>query len=522
MYVIQINVPMLLLMMILIFEIAYCGTPCEQRFTKYGFVCVCNSTYCDTIRRPDRNPEDVDAILHYTTSKDGKVLELSHGSFNEPISDDEGCHIIIDAQKKYQEIIGFGTAFTDAAGINAACLSESAQHHLISAYYGPEGIGFVMGRVPIGGTDFSTRAYTLDDIKDDFELSHFSLAPEDYDYKMPYMKKAMEISPKEIKWLCSAWSAPPWTKTNNKITGFGFLKKEFYRLWAQYHIRFLEEYKKHNFTFWGTTCGNEPLNAYLPFLVRFNSMGWHPSDQGEWVAQYLGPMLKESYGPINIIALDDQRFMMKFWEKMLAKAKDYVDGIGLHWYYDEVTPASCLTTFHEKHPNLLILGTEACAGYLPWDAGVKLGSWKRGSRYMEDIIENINHWMCCWIDWNFALDENGAPNWVKNFVDSAIIVNCTRGEFYKQPMFYALAHLSAFNEPGAVRIGMKMTSQPFYKLECRDVAALVMLNQHGGRVLVLNNKASSSRTVIVEDRMKGKKAKMSLEPHSFHTILYRH
>lgn len=34
----------------------------------------------------------------------------------------------------------------------------------------------------------------------------------------------------------------------------------------------------------------------------------------------------------------------------------------------------------------------------------------------------------------------GGPNWVKNFVDSPVIVNAKTDEFYKQPMFYALGH----------------------------------------------------------------------------------
>lgn len=34
----------------------------------------------------------------------------------------------------------------------------------------------------------------------------------------------------------------------------------------------------------------------------------------------------------------------------------------------------------------------------------------------------------------------GGPNWVDNNVDSPILVNPSRDEFYKQPMFYHMAH----------------------------------------------------------------------------------
>lgn len=36
------------------------------------------------------------------------------------------------------------------------------------------------------------------------------------------------------------------------------------------------------------------------------------------------------------------------------------------------------------------------------------------------------------MDWNLALNMQGGPNWVKNFVDSPIIIDAENGVFYKQ------------------------------------------------------------------------------------------
>ena len=33
-----------------------------------------------------------------------------------------------------------------------------------------------------------------------------------------------------------------------------------------------------------------------------------------------------------------------------------------------------------------------------------LGSWERGEDYMHNIIEDLNHWVVGWTDWNLALD----------------------------------------------------------------------------------------------------------------------
>jgi len=41
-----------------------------------------------------------------------------------------------------------------------------------------------MGRVPMAGSDFSTRKYSYDDVTNDTTLVHFALASEDLEYKV--------------------------------------------------------------------------------------------------------------------------------------------------------------------------------------------------------------------------------------------------------------------------------------------------------------------------------------------------
>jgi glucosylceramidase len=38
------------------------------------------------------------------------------------------------------------------------------------------------------------------------------------------------------------------------------------------------------------------------------------------------------------------------------------------------------------------------------------------------------------------LDEGGGPSWIRNWVDSPVVINATSDEFYKQPMFHAIDH----------------------------------------------------------------------------------
>lgn len=56
------------------------------------------------------------------------------------------------------------------------------------SYFSSEGIEYTMGRVPIGGTDFSARGYTYHDNITDANLGSFNLTEEDFKYKVKYYK----------------------------------------------------------------------------------------------------------------------------------------------------------------------------------------------------------------------------------------------------------------------------------------------------------------------------------------------
>ena len=144
---------------------------------------------------------------------------------------------------KYQQLFGFGGAFTDAAGINIAKLSSEAQRLLIQSYYSEVGSEYNIGRINIGGCDFSDRPYTYCDTEGDTDLDTWSLAHDDILYKIPYIQMAQDMSSKNVLMFGSAWSAPGWMKSNNQVYGQGYLFPEYYQVWADYHLKFLNAYK---------------------------------------------------------------------------------------------------------------------------------------------------------------------------------------------------------------------------------------------------------------------------------------
>ena len=160
---------------------------CQRRYyDQDSFVCVCNEKTCDTFDQLKKTP--IGVVQVYETSRDGFRFQSSHINFtnddNILSNNDNHIRINVDKTKKYQKIIGFGGAFTDATGLNIATLSEKLQSKLIENYFGSNGIEYTLGRIPIGGSDFSSRPYTYDDYNDDDNLSKFSLQMEDHQFKV--------------------------------------------------------------------------------------------------------------------------------------------------------------------------------------------------------------------------------------------------------------------------------------------------------------------------------------------------
>ncbi|XP_063055307.1 lysosomal acid glucosylceramidase [Engraulis encrasicolus] len=461
-----------------------------RNFGHGSVVCECNLSHCDSVGKVALPPAG--HFVSFTSNKAGSRLKQTQGQV-QPNSTGAGLRFTIIPSQRFQRIKGFGGAMTDATAINILSLSPANQDQLLQQYFAPQGIGYSIVRVPMASCDFSTRLYTYADSAGDYALSNFTLAAEDTKMKIPLLQKAQAMSPAPLSLFASAWSAPAWMKTNGALIGKGTLKgkpggKE-YKTWANYYIRFMEEYKKFNLSFWAITTGNEPT-AGMMTGYSFQALGFTPETQRDWVAKDLGPALHASpFADTRVIMLDDNRLLLPHWAKVVLSdvhAARYLHGIGVHWYFNHLVPAGIsLGTTHRLFPDYFLLATEACAGWSPLDHGVKLGSWERAEEYAHDIIEDLNHYVVGWVDWNLALDMGGGPNWVKNFVDSPIIVDTGKDVFYKQPTFYSMAHFSKFLLEGSQRVGVSAS-------EASSLETTAFLRPDGALVLIILNRSEES------------------------------
>ncbi|XP_069181035.1 lysosomal acid glucosylceramidase-like isoform X1 [Procambarus clarkii] len=496
----------------------YCTTPARQELCSprsFGYdsvVCVCNATYCDQpgiINFPEEGSFTV-----VTSSRDG--LRFNVETFPVSSEDDlDAEEITVNREDVYHTILGFGGAFTDSTGLNVVALSSQLQEHFLRSYFAPEGIGYTIGRIPIAGCDCSTRTYSYDDVEGDDDLVHWNLTEEDHKYKIPLILRAKEMSAYPLKMFGSPWSSPAWMKTNGMFNGSGTLIYEYWQAWANYIVKFVDAYEAAGVKMWGLTPQNEPLGGLTDWKI--NAIGWSAESMRDWLRDNLGPTLEAAgYRRLKMMVHDFNRdSLISYIEPMLAdpECAKYIDGTAVHWYSDNIISPEILDKIHALSPERFILYTEACQG---WDVegselSVNLGSWLRAEQYVHSMLDAVNHYSTGWVDWNMALDTLGGPNWANIFLDAPVIIDAEAKEFYKQPMFYAIGHLSKFVVPGAKRISSSTSSN--------WLEAAAFIDPSGRTVVVVLNKDDDEEQLTVTDGS-SYFLNFKIPPKAIQTILY--
>jgi glucosylceramidase len=425
----------------------------------------------------------------------------------------------IDPATVRQEIYGIGSSFTEASAFVLAHLDKETRAEVMERIFGDKGANFSLARTHIGSCDFTVEGkYSYLDIKGDTELTGFSIEPDkkgfdpqkypgiqdpSYDL-LPMIKEAIEIKNKQkdndLRIVASAWTAPPWMKdiedwyirgtpeNNFRGTG-GTLKPEYEETYADYLIRYLEEYKSEGVDIWGITPVNEPHGND----GNWESMHFTPESQNQFIKTYLGPKLVESgFEDVKLLIYDQNRDNLEEWADVILgdeETAQYVYGTAVHWYsstykvYEDV-----FERVNDKFPHQALIHTEGCIDNLGNEApdgimdpeGYKEENWFDNDsfwwndnatdwaytatwegvdsenhpiytpvhRYARDIIVGINHWLRGWIDWNIVLDERGGPNHVGNYCGAPIMIDPDSKYIYYTPIYYMLKQFSRTIRPG--------------------------------------------------------------------------
>ncbi|KAH8311657.1 hypothetical protein KR044_007405 [Drosophila immigrans] len=540
------------------------STPCKLQDAQHGKVCVCTADYCDYLENPTLSADSEFALI--SSTEQGLRFELSKGNFGakdtfvvqdyeEPAAEeshdasnasifsrllDEALAAVLpqsekaapsttrsvtlrlDRSKTFQKIVGFGGSFTGAVSyLLENYEAQALQDHLYKSYYAADGLGFNLMRVAMGGCDFDLEAWAYNEWpQNDTKLTNMTKLDDRDVIRVEQIKRLREISGvKDLKIKGAAWSSPKWMKTNNRWTGFGRLKREYYQTWADYHLKWVQLMEDNGLPIWAISTGNEPMNGifFMPF-VKFMSLGWTPPGQAIWLDDNLGPTMRNSkYKDIVLFSNDDQRYTSPFWFKWMNRTRpnslDYLDGVSLHWYWDEIFGSSFVDKTNEYLPDKIQIISESCIGDKPWQqAKPHIGSWYRAEKYARSYLSHLKDGFHAWIDWNIILDEEGGPNYVNNTVDAPVIANTTTyTEFYKQPMFYIIGHFSKLVPEGSLRIEAIPSNVNL------DVVAFLRPDKQIAAVLF--NSGRAALDIIVVDTIRGN-VTVNVPAKSIHTILY--
>jgi glucosylceramidase len=115
--------------------------------------------------------------------------------------------VSIDESQKFQEILGFGNAFTGAVSHHLKTIPDIKDHIYKSYFSNTTGLGFSFLRIPIGGCDFDFAPWAYNELpENDVKLSNFTkLDQRDID-RLNQLKDLMKVSGNsDIKIVGAAW-----------------------------------------------------------------------------------------------------------------------------------------------------------------------------------------------------------------------------------------------------------------------------------------------------------------------------
>lgn len=440
----------------------------------------------------------------YLTARDGGDRLAHKGSLPfSPLSQPEEWmpSVIVDPEHGMQKLVGIGGALTDASAETFYKLPAARREEVLKAYYDKElGIGYTLARTNIHSCDFSSDMYTYAE-KPDPTLAAFDVS-HDEKFRIPFIKEVLAKVP-DLKIFASPWSPPAWMKTNDDMLQGGKLKPQWRQAWADYFVRFVEEYEKRGVPIWGLTVQNEPMAKQT-----WESCIYTAEEEAGFVRDYLGPTLvRAGLSRLKLMIWDHNRGLV--YQRAATAFKDpdcakYVWGTAFHWYVGNMHEN--LTRLHEAFPDKAILFSEGCCDSFKPEA---INEWKYGEVYGRSMINDFNSWTCGWTDWNILLDERGGPNHVGNFCFAPIIADTRSGQLTYMASYYYIGHFSKFLRPGAQRLACTVTSD--------DLLATSFRNPDGNIATVIMN--SSDKALEVKLWMDGHAATAAMPAHSIATLI---
>src|SRR5580704_12280380 len=436
-------------------------------------------------------------IFVWVTAGDERFAAAPRAAWRVASAMPGGDQLRLNPSTRFQQILGFGGAFTDAACYTFNRLSLPARELLFHELFHPSQMGLSIGRVCVGASDYSTKLYSYDDGDPDPDLARFSIE-HDREYILPMLRQARRVNP-DLFLFSTPWSPPGWMKFNNSMLG-GSMRDHYFPAYAKYYLKFLQAYAAEGVPIQALTSQNEvdtDQDGRMPACL------WGQEYEIKFLRDHLGPLLESSGQQTKIWILDHN---YNLWGRVLDSLEDeklrkYVNAVAWHGYYG--TP-DMMSRVHDAYPQVEMHWTEGGPDYTNPDY---LTDWCKWAGTYSTVLRN---WCRSITAWNLALDEHGRPNIGPFPCGGVVTVDSKTKQVTRSGQYWAFAHYSRVIRRGARRFESQS--------EAAGLRHVAVENPGGGQVLVVTN-TGAARTA--ELRLANMVAPVSLKANSVTTFAWK-
>ncbi|GAA0810175.1 ricin-type beta-trefoil lectin domain protein [Spirilliplanes yamanashiensis] len=435
--------------------------------------------------------EQVNVVLTTTSDAGGRVLTRRLEP-QAPVafagsSPAAGTTVTVDENVRHQTFEGAGASITDTTAylFRGGPISAATRDDVMRKLFSPtDGIGLSFVRNPIGASDLSRPGnVSLDDTcctLDDFGANGY-----DTDVRL-LTQQAKQLNP-ALRVKGVPWSAPGWMKDNGRMDQMGWLKWEYYPLYAQYLVKYVQSYQAAGIPVNYVSVQNEPncCQAANPTAMNYPGMSWNPAGLVEFTKNHVYPAFRAA-GLSTKVLIHDWNYgdYANFGAAILADAGVRNDplfgGIAWHGYFGDMGVG---TQVHNQYPAVPQFSTEHSGG-----------TWI-GNQHNEDLTDIIGYarnWSRSIVKWSLALNQNMGPHNGGCGTCTGLVTvqegGARAGQVDYTVEYYTTGHLTKFVRPGAQRIESNDGSA------VRNVA---YRNTDGSKALIAHNAGTGAQSLKV-------------------------
>ncbi|MCX2180338.1 ricin-type beta-trefoil lectin domain protein [Streptomyces sp. SKN60] len=396
--------------------------------------------------------------------------------------------ITVDEKTTYQQFEGGGASITDTTAhlLRGGAISAATRDEVMRKLFSPtDGIGLSFVRNPIGASDLSRPGnVSLDDTCCD--LADFGTNGYDTNVRLLTVQ-AKQLNP-ALRLKAVPWSAPGWMKDNGRMDQMGWLKWEYYPLYAQYLVKYVQSYQAAGVKVDYLSVQNEPncCQASNPTAMNYPGMSWNPSGLVEFTKNHVYPAFRAA-GITTKVLVHDWNYgdYANFGSGVLNDAGVRNDplfgGIAWHGYFGDPAVG---TQVHDQYPTVKQFSTEHSGG--TW-----IGN--QHNEDLKDIVDYARNWSSSLTKWSLALNQDMGPHNGGCGTCTGLITvqegGPRAGQVDYTIEYYTTGHLTKFVRPGAYRIASTADS---------TVQNVAWRNPDGSKALIAHNGGASAQSVRVD------------------------